>query len=70
MQNELLTVREVASALKVSVRQVWKLHSSGRLPAPVRLSRSVRWRQDELASWINAGCPARDRWQAIVEAGR
>lgn len=70
MENALLTVREVATALKVSVRQVWKLNSSARLPAPVRLSRSVRWRQDELTAWINAGCPARDRWQAIQEARR
>ena len=33
----LLTVRQVASALAISVRQVWKLASSGLLPQPLAL---------------------------------
>ena len=38
----LLTVRDVGSVLGISPRQVWKLNSTGRLLAPLRLSRSVR----------------------------
>lgn len=62
---ELLTVRDVAAALKISVRQVWKLNSAGRLPAPLRVARSVRWKRDELAAWVDADCPVRDRWLAM-----
>ena len=56
---ELLTVREVAELLKISARQVWKLAASGRLPGPMRLGRSVRWRADDLAAFIAAGCDMR-----------
>jgi excisionase family DNA binding protein len=69
--TQLLTVREVAAALRISSRQVWKLLSSGRLPAPVRLSRSVRWRASDIAEFIRLGCPARDRFEAeIARAGQ
>ena len=62
--STLLTARDVAALLNVSPRHVWKLLSSGKLPDPVRLGRSVRWRADELKAWTDAGCPARDRWEA------
>ena len=68
---ELLTAREVAGSLKVSVRQVWKLLSCGRLPAPVRLSRSVRWRVADISRWCDLGCPSRDVFEAAkVGEGR
>ena len=60
--HKLISVRTVAGMLGVSQRQVWKLVASGRLPAPLRLGRSVRWRADEIRSWIDAGCPSQDRW--------
>ena len=68
--KELLNVKDVAAALSVSERQVWKLLSSGRIPMPVRLGRSVRWRRDELLQWVDADCPARDRWEAMGRAGK
>lgn len=69
MVKQLLTVKEVAAALKVSPRQVWKLKTMGRLPWPVRLGRSVRWRADEIEAWIEAGCPTRERWEAMRRGG-
>ena len=59
MTSELLTVRELANALKISTRQCWKLLSSGRLPAPVRLARSCRWRAADISRFIDAGCDMR-----------
>ncbi len=55
---ELLTAKDVAARLKISPRQVWKLASAGRLPAPVRVggSRSVRWRAADVAFFIEHGC--------------
>ena len=49
----------------ISVRTWWSLHASGRCPLPVRLGRRTLWRGAELAAWIEAGCPARDRWQTM-----
>ena len=57
-----LSVAEVAELLNVSTRHIWKLHATGRLPAPIRLGRSVRWRADELRAWLEAGCPSRECW--------
>jgi excisionase family DNA binding protein len=58
-----LTAKEVARLLGVSVRHVYKLHASGRLPRPVRLSRSARWRRAELEAWLAQGSPERSRWE-------
>ncbi len=66
---ELLTVREVALRLKVSPRQVWKLLASGRMPEPLRLSRSVRWRKSDLNEWVRLGCVSRDEYEAARAAG-
>ncbi len=66
---ELLSVRELAGRLKVSTRHVWALLSSGRLPKPVRVGRAVRWRADDVARWVEMGCPSRERFEAECVAG-
>ena len=43
-----LTAAEVARRLDISERHLWALLSSGRLPRPIRLGRSVRWNAAEL----------------------
>lgn len=63
MAERLLKVNEVAERLGVSSRQIWKLAASERLPAPVRLARSVRWRESDIARFIELGCPSREQWQ-------
>ena len=59
----LLTANEAAVLLGISRSNLYRLNSSGRLPLPVRLGASVRWRRDELAAWVDAGCPPRTRWE-------
>jgi excisionase family DNA binding protein len=58
------TVKELAAALGLAVRTVRKMNSSGKLPRPVRFGRAVRWRVAEIQSWLAAGAPSRDRWEA------
>ncbi len=53
---QLLTVQEVAERLRVSVRHVLKLRASDQFPKPVRLGRSVRWRESDIARFIELGC--------------
>lgn len=60
-----LPAPDTAKLLGISERHLWSLSASGRLPAPIRLGRSVRWRLDELRAWLDAGCPPRDRWEAM-----
>ncbi|MDA0810705.1 MAG: helix-turn-helix domain-containing protein [Planctomycetota bacterium] len=52
----LLTVRETADVLRVSERTLWTLTNSGELPS-VRVGRSVRYDQNDLAAWIRSRKP-------------
>lgn len=52
----LLDVRQVAATLGCSVRHVYRLADSQRMPRPVELGALRRWRSDELTAWINDGC--------------
>lgn len=60
---ELLNVKDVSARLRISQRQVWKLLASGRIPEPVRLSRSVRWRADDIDEFIRLGCPSQEQFE-------
>ena len=51
--------------LGVSVRQVWRLHTTGRLPRNIRLGNCVRWRVAEIAAFVEAGCPTREVWEGL-----
>jgi predicted DNA-binding transcriptional regulator AlpA len=55
----LITALELARLLHVSLRTLWRLNSAGKVPTPVRLGASVRWRSDEVRQWIAEGCPTR-----------
>jgi excisionase family DNA binding protein len=59
-QNEtrLLSVEEVAELLGVSKRSVFRLADIQKLPAAIRLGRSVRWDRFQLEKWIADGCPS------------
>ena len=61
----LLAAAEAAKLLSISERHFYKLHSSGRVPRPIRLGRAVRWRADELREWLAAGAPSRSQWQSM-----
>ena len=56
---------EVAELLGVSERHIWGLNSSGRVPRPIHLGRSVRWDRAELKAWLAAGAPPRDTWERM-----
>jgi len=59
--------RELAEMLNVSLRQIWRLNASGKLPRPIRLGGSVRWDREEVQRWFEASCPDRRSWEATKE---
>lgn len=59
--ESLLKVQDVAKLTGLSVRSIWKLLASGRMPAAVRIGRAVRFRATEINEWISAGCPSREQ---------
>jgi predicted DNA-binding transcriptional regulator AlpA len=60
----LIDADEVARRVDVSPRTVWRLNSAGKLPKPVAVGGSRKWRADEIRRWVEAGCPARSAWDA------
>ena len=59
--KELLTAREVAARLDISLRTVWRWTELGELPAPVRWGRKgrvVRWKARDIEQFVE-GLPAR-----------
>ncbi len=62
-----VSARELAGMLGISLRQVWRLNSTGKLPKPIRLGGSVKWRRDEIVAWLGQNCPDRAEWEAIKE---
>ena len=57
----LLTVKEVAETLGLSERTVYRLADVGKMPRPVKIGAAVRWRRNELDTWIEDGCPTSPR---------
>jgi excisionase family DNA binding protein len=58
-ERVLLTSEDLPRLLGISERTLWRLLSGGRVPEPVRIGRSTRWRLAEVKDWIERGCPAR-----------
>lgn len=56
MDDRLMTTDEVAATLKQCKRTLYKNLSMGRMPEPVRIGRSVRWRASDIQGYIAAGC--------------
>lgn len=55
---ELLGIRDVCALLGgCSVRSVYRLADSGRMPFGLKLGGMRRWRRAELMDWLAAGCP-------------
>ena len=53
---QLVSIHEVAEVLGVSVMSVRRWWYGGRLPAPVKIASTLRWRSEDIAQWIDAGC--------------
>lgn len=52
----LLSARQVAEMLNISTRTLWRLKSAGKLPAAIRIGKCIRWRREDLNTWIEEGC--------------
>ena len=64
VERALLSVPDVAAAIGCNPATVWRFISSGRFgPAVIHIGRLARVRPAEFDAWIEAGCPARGRWE-------
>lgn len=68
-QEKLISAKTLANTLSTSVRTVWRLRSSGRLPKPVKIAGSIRWRSSDIEQWIEWGCCSEAEFRARKEVG-
>lgn len=57
----LIDIHHLAALLNRSVASLERDQAAGRLPAPVRVGGSKRWRLADIREWVAAGCPAQVR---------
>ncbi len=65
----LIGIEALAKLLQRSAPSLCRDDLAGRLPAPVRIGRSKRWRLDEIREWVAAGAPEREAWKALCGKG-
>ncbi len=59
-ESILIRASEVAVMLSISVRHVWALVAREKLPSPIRLGNSTRWRRSDIEQWLaHSDCPGR-----------
>jgi predicted DNA-binding transcriptional regulator AlpA len=56
-QGLLIDSRQAAKLLKVSERTLFKMHTTGEMPPPIRIGVAKRWSLEALKKWVEAGCP-------------
>lgn len=52
----LIDAKAASLALSIGSRRLWELTDCGAIPCR-RIGRLVRYSPDELAAWVDAGCP-------------
>jgi predicted DNA-binding transcriptional regulator AlpA len=58
-----VTTEGAAKMLGISLAHFHNMRKAGKLgPKPSRLGRRCLYIKAEMWEWLNAGCPARDRW--------
>jgi prophage regulatory protein len=55
--------------LSLSKRQIFRLNSCGKIPAPIKIGGSVRWSAAEISAWLAAGAPDRRTWETMKGVG-
>lgn len=56
----LLTAKDVAAVLRVSIRTLYRLKDAGAIPLPKKVagSKLARWSRAEVESWVRDGMPS------------
>jgi len=67
--DPLLSAETLAGMLSLSKRTIFRLNSSGRLPKPLRIGGSLRWKSGDILRWIELGCCSRAEFNTKSSAG-
>ena len=62
----LVDFKTAAGLIGVGISTFYAMDRSGELgPQGIRLRRRRLWSREELAAWVRAGCPRREKWVAM-----
>ena len=64
---QLWDAKTFGQRLSLSKRQIFRLNSCGKIPAPIRIGGAVRWDSQEISAWLAAGAPDRRTWEALKQ---
>lgn len=64
-ENAMITAKEVAALCNIGHTTFYKLYATGKVPRKVKFGVLVRWRRREIIDWLKAGCPSREKWEAM-----
>jgi predicted DNA-binding transcriptional regulator AlpA len=53
---KLLSAKTLAKLLSLSPRTVWRLRSAGKLPKPVCVGASIRWKLSDITFFLECDC--------------
>jgi len=62
---QLLSAKQLGAKLNLSKRQIFRLNSCGKIPAPIRIGGSVRWAESMITKWLAVGAPDRKTFEAM-----
>ena len=66
--TQLLNAKAFGQRLSLSKRQIFRLNSCGKIPAPIRIGGAVRWSEETIRRWLSCGAPDRKTFEAMQEA--
>jgi predicted DNA-binding transcriptional regulator AlpA len=66
----LVGIEDLAAVLARSVASLHRDDAAGRLPAPLRIGGSKRWRVSDITEWVELGCPSRADFEALRRSRR
>ena len=67
---QLWDAKTFGQRLSLSKRQIFRLNSCGKIPAPIRIGGAVRWSAEEISAWLASGAKDRSTWESMRNAGR
>ncbi len=65
----LLNAKALAQMMSLSKRQIFRLNSCGKIPAPIKIGGSVRWSESTILKWLAAGAPDRKTFETLETSG-
>jgi hypothetical protein len=63
----MITATAAAKLCGVTIKRWRTWNTLGKIPSPIKVGKSLFWKRDELACWIDEGCPSRKHWTVFFE---